>query len=227
MLLAPHVGYLNLVPSHVVLKLGEHLELVIHGLPVNGSDDVPRPQAGRLSAHPVNNPSQDNAGLGVYPFLRHALRVEPHPTLKLGLSAYRDVQNVYDSEGAETDDHVTNAAFGASLEWSLREVSVELEGVRGWIPSGGTARTETLGLSALLSRRFGAHATPYLAAQYLDPDQDVSDDAALLFIAGVNVRVSSNLFLKAEIDRYSSQDANPRFKGVGFTQANAAIVVGF
>jgi hypothetical protein len=155
------------------------------------------------------------------------LRLEPHSSLKLGVSGYRDVHTVYDDEGEDTGETVAQTAVGASLEWSPREFEVELEWVRAEIPAGGTARVTSNAFAAVLSRRIGTHFTPYIEGQYLDPDDNTSNDAAGILIAGVNIRVDTGLFVKLEVDRYISQDANSRFEGVGFTQLAGAVAVGF
>ncbi len=155
------------------------------------------------------------------------VRIDPTPNLKLGVSGYRDVHTVYDEAGENTGATVAQTALGASLEWTPGEFDVELEWVHAEIPSAGTARVKSDGLAAVLSRRIGTHVTPYVEAQYLDPDSDVSKDGAGILIAGVNLRVDTGLFLKVEVDRYYSSDNNPRLKGVGFTQLAGAAAVAF
>jgi hypothetical protein len=155
------------------------------------------------------------------------LRLEPHPTLKLGASFYSDRRSVYDDKGADTGQRVTQNAVGASAEWTPGSFGVELEWVGGQVPSSGTARATTNGFSAVLSHHVGAHATPYLQWQYLDPDKDMSDDGANVFAAGINVRVDTGLFVKLEVDRFSAGKANTRLGGKDYTQAAAAIAIGF
>jgi hypothetical protein len=153
-------------------------------------------------------------------------RVEPYPTLKLGASIYTDRQNVYDDAGEATGQRVTQNAYGAQLEWSPDDFGVELEWVHGQIPAGGTDRVTADGFSALLSRRWG-RVTPYLQFQYFDPNDHVSDDAAQVYIGGVNVRVDKGLFVKLEINRFAAGSANKRLGGKEFTQLAGAVAVGF
>jgi hypothetical protein len=155
------------------------------------------------------------------------VRVEPHPTLKFSASYYQDIRTVYDAAGEETTDRVTQTAYGASVDWTPGEFGVEVEWVGGQIPAGGTTRVLANGFAAVLYRRFGTHFTPFLEAQYLDPNDKLSDDVAGILSAGLNVRVNQYLQLKAQLDHYYTENANPRFKGQDFTQVAAAVVAGF
>jgi hypothetical protein len=155
------------------------------------------------------------------------LRIEPHPTLKLGASFYTDRWTVYDDQGEDTGARVTQNALGASLEWTPGEFGVELEWVHGQIPAGGTDRVTANGFTAMLSRHFGARWTPYLQLQHLDPNDHASDDGATMITGGLNVRVDKGLFVKLEIQRFTADAANKRLGGKDYTQAAGAIAVGF
>ncbi len=155
------------------------------------------------------------------------VRVEPHPTFKLGASFYSDRRSVYDDKGADTGGRVTQNAVGASLEWTPGQSGVELEWVGGQIPSSGTARTSTNGISLVLSHHVGSRVTPYLQWEYLDPDKDVKDDAANVFLAGLNVKIDTGAFVKIEVSRFTAGSANTRLAGKEYTQAAAAFAIGF
>jgi hypothetical protein len=155
------------------------------------------------------------------------VRLEPHPTLKLGASFYADRITVYDDAGEDTGGRITQTAFGASLEWTPGPFGVELEWVGGQIPAGGTERVTTNGFSAVISRHVGARLTPYVQVQYLDPDKHVSDDAAKVYGGGLNVRVDTGCFVKLEVARFAAGAANTRLGGKEYTQAAAAIAIGF
>jgi hypothetical protein len=155
------------------------------------------------------------------------VRLEPHPTLTIGASFYTDRRNVYDEAGEDTGARVTQQAVGASVEWRPDATGIEVEWVRGRVPDAGTARATGNGVSIVLSQRIGRHVTPYLQYQHLDPNADVADDAANVYLGGVNLRIDRGLFVKFEIGRYDGGQANTRLGGESYTQAAGAVVVGF
>jgi hypothetical protein len=154
------------------------------------------------------------------------VRIEPHPTLKLGASFYTDTHTVYDDAGEDTGARVKQQAVGASAEWMPNDFVIELEWVHGQIPSAGTNRVTADGFAALLARHFG-RVTPYVQFQHFDPDSHVSNDEVKIYIGGLNIRVDTGLFVKLEVNRFAAGDANKRLGGKAYTQAASAISVGF
>jgi hypothetical protein len=155
------------------------------------------------------------------------VRLEPHPTLKLGVSFYTDRRTVYDDQGKNTGQRVTENAYGASLEWTPGPFGVELEWVGGQVPAAGTNRVTTNGVSVVISRHVSSRLTPYVQVQYLDPNKNVSSDAATVYGGGLNVRVDTGCFLKLEVARFAAGAANTRLGGKEYTQAAGAIAIGF
>ncbi|MGE5125426.1 MAG: outer membrane beta-barrel protein [Betaproteobacteria bacterium] len=155
------------------------------------------------------------------------LRVHPTQALTVGASLYRDSLTEYSAEGESTGGRTHLTSYGAQLQWVPSALGLELEYVRGSLdPSREPSRTRSA-LTAMAYYRIRDRFTPYFRYEWLDPDSTISGDTAGLYIYGLNARVVKGLFLKAELDTVTTGSHNPRFEGQGYTEAKAAVVVGF
>lgn len=155
------------------------------------------------------------------------VRYHPSPRLTLGASVYSDRLTELDEDGEPLSSRTELLSYGAELAWQPGRLGLEVEVVAGDVePSAGTARSRWA-LTALASYRIGERFTPYFRYEYLDPDTDLDDDTARLFIYGLNFRVGGGLFFKAELNTFEAGEANQRFEGQGYTELKAAMVVGF
>ncbi len=153
--------------------------------------------------------------------------------LELGVSAYRDSLTELDLAGDPTSGRTAQLSYGAQATWrSTFGPGVELEFVRGSLkPSSAAVGPELTGQGATamawwtLSDRY----TPYARVEWLDPNTKASNDRALVYLAGLNVRVGGGLVVKAELDKYDVQDGNTELGGGkgDYTEVKAALVVGF
>jgi hypothetical protein len=156
-------------------------------------------------------------------------RVRYHASTRLtfGASLYSDRLSELDDEGESLDSRTELISYGAELSWTPSRLGVEVEFVAGDItPSVGDA-TSRWAMTALASYRLGERVTPYVRYEYLDPNTNVEDDTAQLLVYGLNLRVAGGLFFKGELNTVSAGDGNQRFKGQGYTEVKAAMVVGF
>jgi hypothetical protein len=163
--------------------------------------------------------------------------------VEVGASAYYDrvpeLETVTDPiSGAEqvnlTGHDATQIALGAQATWKLASpaIGLELEWVSGAVlpsPASGRRDVWAHGATAMLFWTIAEQYTPYLRVERLDPDSAVSNDQAMLYVAGVNVRLANRLIVKAEVDTVRAQDSNAYFAGgLGrYTEVKAAAVVGF
>jgi hypothetical protein len=168
-------------------------------------------------------------------------RVRAHlfDQLELGVSAYRDSLTEPDAAGDPTSGRTAQLSYGAHAIWrSTFGPGFELEYVRGGLKPSPTAVDETgqplrktsgQGATAMAWWTLLDWLTPYARVEWLDPDGDVSNDRALLLLGGVNLRVGGGLVVKAELDKYDFQAANPKYDGGlgNYVELKAAVVVGF
>ncbi len=160
-------------------------------------------------------------------------RVHLFDQLELGVSAYRDSLTELDTAGDPTSGRTAQLSYGAQATWrSTFGPGVELEYVRGSLkPSSDAvgAKITGQGATAMVWWTFLDRYTPYARIEWLDPSTDVSNDRALLLLAGVNVRIPGGLVVKAELDKYELQSANPVYDGGlgNYVEVKAAVVVGF
>jgi hypothetical protein len=153
--------------------------------------------------------------------------------LEVGVSGYRDELSELDGAGDPTGARTVQLTYGAHAIWrSTFGPGVELEYVRGGASPSAVAVGPDVrgqGATAMAWWTLADRYTPYARVEWLDPNTDVSNDRALLFLAGLNVRVQGGLVLKAELDKVKAQDANTYFSGGrgDYFEVKAAIVVGF
>ena len=152
--------------------------------------------------------------------------------LELGVSAYRDEVSELDGAGDPTGERSVQLSYGAHGIWrSGFGPGVELEWVRGGLsPSSAAVGPDLVGqgATAMAWWTLADRYTPYARVEWLDPNLDVSNDRAVLWIGGINVRVGGGLVLKAELNEVHLQDANAEFVGDGsYAEVKAAVVVGF
>jgi hypothetical protein len=157
-----------------------------------------------------------------------AARIRFHPwrDVTLGASVYRDVMNEYDELGTDTGKHTDLLSYGGHASWNGRRAGLELEYVRGHFQTSDGSRVDRDGLSAMVFANLG-RVRPYLRYEAHDPDHDIADNEADLILGGLNVRIEHGLYVKAELDHYTSGVKNKRFKGVPYTEFKASISYGF
>ncbi len=162
------------------------------------------------------------------------LRLEPLPRLQVGASFYTDQLTELDSGGEDTGKRTTLLSYGGQLTWTMEKpaVGVELEYVgsdRRPSSSSGLTEVRSNGATMMVWWTLADRYTPYLRAEYLDPDTRRKNDEAWLFLGGVNVRVGGGLILKAEYDVTRAASGNARFsEGRNrYSELKAAAVLGF
>jgi hypothetical protein len=164
----------------------------------------------------------DNAAKAV------AARVRYHvlPQLELGASWYRDRFTEPTEEGEAGDGRGTLASYGVTASWDAKPAGAEVAYVWGSIDGPVAGSISRAGVEAMVWANLG-RVRPYLRYEWHDPNRDEADDAASLLVAGLNVRIEGNLFLKAEIDRFVSDPANSKLKGSDFNEFKASLAYGF
>jgi hypothetical protein len=162
------------------------------------------------------------------------VRLEPVSRLQLGASFYTDQITEYTDDGEDTGGRTTLLTLGGQLTWTLADpaVGLELEYVNGTRrPSSGSGLPElrTHGATAMAWWTLRDRFTPYLRAEYLDPDTRQKRDEAWLVLGGLNVRAGGGLILKAEYDLVRAGAENARFSDGRnhYGEIKAAAVLGF
>jgi hypothetical protein len=153
-----------------------------------------------------------------------AARFRFHPTkgLAVGASAYRDELSPEDAAVRNT----TQVSWSLHGSWEGSHAGVEGMYVHGSLEPDTRPQLSREGVEAMVWGKFG-RLRPYLRYEYHDPDTGLDEDQAQMALGGVNVRIDDGFYLKAEIDRTTSGDLNPKIKGVAFNEFKASLAVGF
>ena len=154
-------------------------------------------------------------------------RIRPSGELRLGASLYYDSLTQRDGADEDAGLRVRQLSYGAHAEWTPGNVGVELEYTGGRLTPDLLARQSRHAMTAMVYRTFADRYTPYLRLEFLDPDSQLADDTARLWVYGVNIQLDEGLYLKAELDTVTSGPNNLRFEGESFTELNAALALGF
>ncbi len=158
-------------------------------------------------------------------------RVSPLRDVTLGVSAYYDRMTELDANGDDTGERTSLISYGAHLEWlSPIGLGLQAEYTGGFVePSVLTVgpKIERNAATAMVYQQIAERVTPYVRWEYLDPNLSIDDDIATMWVYGLNLRVDSGLFVKAELNTVQSGANNDRFAGTDFTEFKAAIAVGF
>jgi hypothetical protein len=155
------------------------------------------------------------------------VRLHPSPGLSFGASFHYDRLTEFDAAGDDTGGRTSLFSYGAQMQWRTGPVGLELEGVAGSVnPSSGTD-VSRWGFSAMTHKTVSQRFTPYIRLEVLDPNTDIDDDMATMWIPGINIQVDRGLFLKAEVQFITSGINNQRFGGLSSTELATSISVGF
>jgi hypothetical protein len=158
-----------------------------------------------------------------------AARVRFHPSSRIavGTSLYSDRITERSSAGADTGKRTEQLSFGVHGTWEDPHLGVELAYLWGTLDPSGPARLSRHGLELMAWGKVKERYRPYLRYERHEPDADTSDDRAELLLGGLNVRLEHGLFLKAELDRFTSGARNSKLKGSDYTEFKASLSVGF
>jgi hypothetical protein len=171
------------------------------------------------------------------------VRLATAANVEVGLSGYFDTIKVVDGAGDPLAGSLRQVAYGVSVKWSLPAPAIGIEAefvAADFNPSpalkaavAATAPMDTAatkGATAMVFWHATETLTPYARFEYLDPDDDISNDVISLALAGVNYRTGFGLVLKLEGD-YTMAQKNSAFgdgvDGLNFLEVKAAAVVGF
>ncbi len=172
-------------------------------------------------------------------------RLSPTDNLRVGVSFYADTASSFGSYCSDsplpscpsttapmTGDFDVQSA-GLEMEWrTVWSSLLQAEYVQGNMTFTddavvGSFDIDRNGWYVMWSRPLLTNVTSYLRYESHDPDEDTSEDEASIGVAGINWNVVKNMYLKMELDRYNSGNANADIKGHGYTELKAAFAVGF
>lgn len=155
------------------------------------------------------------------------VRLRPTSWVMIGSSYYHDQFTEYDALGKDTGRRTRNASYVQSLELAPGPVLVQAEYARSSVRPATTPAVDANGYFAVASVMLLDRLRPYLEYQRFDPNTKAGNDNVVVLSPGLNVRMDGGLYLKFQLDKYHSLAANPRFRGVDFTELTAAVAVAF
>lgn len=180
---------------------------------------------GEQELQDLTNPFEedDNTGKAI----SGRVRFSPSRSLQIGASFHTDGFTELDSLGEDSGERTSILSYGAHVEFNADVFGVEAEVVSGSIEPSFADKRSRMGYTAMVYAPIQEIVTPYLRYEFLDPDKDVDDDTASMFVYGLNFQVDDGLFVKVELNSVSSGDNNGRFNGKSYTELKAAVAIGF
>lgn len=149
------------------------------------------------------------------------VRVDATENLRVGYSFYRDKLS--------SPAYTTLQSHGFEAELNFTRVRVLGELAFGSLghKAGGSQRQ--LGWYIQPSYHLKNGWTPYLRFEKVSPNRDLKDVGGRDFIIGVNIELSKNFQLKVENNdfRGGSKSSLAQYKGRGYHELKAALVLGF
>ncbi len=151
------------------------------------------------------------------------VRYNPIDALRLGFSFYRDSM-----EDPDSTERLDINSYGLQVEWENDGgTGLEFEAVMGNENRKASRNIKRRAYTAMVFQRLGSRYTPYFRYEHLEPDTDTSDDEGSVSILGVNILVDDNMYLKFELDKFSTGDNNAKYEGASFTEFKSSLSIGF
>ncbi|MBL4827864.1 MAG: hypothetical protein JKY66_09180 [Spongiibacteraceae bacterium] len=189
------------------VKLGE-LDYVVQILNGDADDDD------------GSNPFEEDSN--THKAFNARVRISTESDIRYGLSYYIDSIDVGAEEvGLESigfQFEVANIGFQTGIEFEVVFGTEEYE---------QTSDIDRNAFTLMVFNSVNSWLTPYLRYEYLDPNDDVSNDEANISIVGVNILFDGNAYLKFEVNHIETQERNNDFSGADFTEFKASISIGF
>jgi len=155
------------------------------------------------------------------------LRVHLSNNVQAGLSFYNDKLNHYDSAG-NVDGTTRITSFGSQLQYETSNgFGIEAEVVSGKVRTYQGVNINRYALTAMFYYQISLDITPYYRYEYLDPNKDITDDNGSVHILGMNIPIDNNMYLKIELDKFSTGLANSEYNGADFVELKSSISIGF
>ncbi|MEO9485539.1 MAG: porin [Ekhidna sp.] len=151
----------------------------------------------------------------------------PTPDLKIGISTYSDKISVLDGSGNDTGERDKLFSMSGHIEYSHNNYGAEFEYIIGKTDFFASPELKKNGLETMVYYTLKDKFTPYVRVEFFDPNQDVDDDNVNIFSLGLNAEVDRNYFVKLQYNSVNSGDLNSDILGVGFSEFQAAVVLGF
>ncbi|MBL4868116.1 MAG: hypothetical protein JKY67_17260 [Pseudomonadales bacterium] len=151
------------------------------------------------------------------------IRIGYTDTVQFGFSFYMDSM-----EDPNTNGRIDLNSYGIQAEWeNVEGTGLEFEFVVGEENYSMANKLTRNAYTLMAFQRLHDKYTPYLRYEYLEPDDNTSDDTGSVLILGINILVDENMFVKLEVDRFSTEANNAKFNGASFTEFKASLSIGF
>jgi len=151
------------------------------------------------------------------------VRYRPTDSLQVGLSFYRDSMQ-------DTSATIEIGSYGLQLEWESQddhEIGIEFEFVSGNEDHSNGANIKRHAYTLMVFKPVTETITPYVRYEYLEPNQDITDDEASVLVLGSNILIDEGMFLKLELDYFSGEDNNADLSGASYSEVKMSLSVGF
>lgn len=173
----------------------------------------------------ITNPYEedDNRQKGFAGRLRCVLT----PGFRVGGSVYTDRLTELDSDDEPTGSFTTLLSVGGQLEYNRGDLGLEVEYIYGSLSPEHEDRLTRSGYAVLISYVLGNRFTPYVRFESLDPNHDLDDDNARMYIYGINIQIDDGMHFKTDLSTVHSEKGNSQFGDIAFTELKSALAVGF
>ncbi len=155
--------------------------------------------------------------------LNGRIRVDIKDNFRLGLSFYKDT--MLDEVGTGS---LEINSYGFQMEWMTEfDLGVELEYVIGNVNEINVVDIDRSAYTIMFYYPFSETITPYFRYESLEPNKDISDDSATLYVTGINFEVDTNMYLKFEINNVTTEINNSKFNGNDWSEFKLSLSIGF
>ena len=175
------------------------------------------------------------------------IRLNLTDDLQIGASAYHDKMTRYekyyktkvvtDSDG-NTVDYVTKEyepagsitvdSKGLQSIWHINDdLRLEVEYMTGTLDVEGIKKFRRSGYSILPSYFITENINFYFLYAKADPNHSVKNNSVVNYAPGVNIEIDDNMHLKIDLFNVVSEDDNTIYNSKKYTEARAALAIGF
>jgi predicted porin len=169
----------------------------------------------------VHNPFEEDDN--THKAVNGRIRLQTDDEIRLGFSFYSDSM-----EDKNSTNRLDILSYGLQFEMETDNgLSTEIEYVKGKEDRKASASIDRNAYSVMFYHSLNDWLIPYIRYEYLEPNEALSNDIATLGIIGINMLIDTNMHIKLEIDKTSTESGNTEFSGDDWTEFKASLSIGF
>lgn len=146
--------------------------------------------------------------------------------LQIGASVYHDVMNRYTN--GDVNGTMEVSSQGLQMIWHLSDnLRFEAEYMTGTLDVKGVKSFRRSGYSMLPSYYITENINLFLLYAKADPSHNIKNNSVTNIAPGINIEIDKNMYLKIDLYSVISEKDNVMYNGKKYTEARAALAIGF